>query len=423
MRLPSTSVNTDRSAAVLGRDRVRLTTTRGVRGFVDGIVSVVLAAYLTLVGYSGREIGLVVAAMMLGSAALTFVTGVYGHRFARRGILLAGSWLMVLTGVTFSATTAFVVLVVVGAIGTMNPTSGDVSVFLPMEQSLLPATVADTGRTAMFARYAFVGSIFGAFGALAAGVPDWISSHSSIERIDALRGVFAVYAIAGVAAFFIYRSLSPAIEPSKTDAPQPLGASRSIVYRLAAVFSLDAFGGGFVVQSLLALWLYRRFDLSIAAAGTLLFWMGLCSAFSAFASSRLAARIGLVRTMVFTHLPAQILLISAALMPNLKLAIACLIARSLLSAMDVPARNSYVMAVVSPPERAAAASITNVPRSLAAALPPIAAGWMLDQSNFGWPLIIAGCLKLIYDVLLLVMFRNVRPPEEVEQPAETEVTT
>ncbi len=373
----------------------------------------VLAAYLTLVGYSGRQVGVVVAAMMLGSAFLTVLAGVYGHRFARRSILVGGAWLMVLTGVTYASTSLFAALVVMGAIGTMNPGSGDVSVFLPMEQSLLPATAADDQRTAIFARYAFVGSAFGALGSLAAGLPDWIVANSSIERSHALRGVFAVYAAAGVVAFVIYRSLSPAIEPLADHTPQRLGASRRIVYRLAAVFSLDAFAGGFIVQSLLALWLFRRFDLSVTAAGALLFWTGVCSAFSAFVSSRLAARIGLVRTMVFTHLPAQVLLISAALMPNLALAVVCLIARSLLSAMDVPARNSYVMAVVSPPERAAAASITNVPRSLAAALPPIAAGWMLDHSTFGWPLIIAGVLKAIYDVLLLIMFRNVRPPEEL----------
>lgn len=394
------------------RDGYKLTATRGVRGFVDGAISVVLAAYLTLLGYSGTEVGVVVTAMMLGSAALTLVTGTYGHRFARRTILLSGGVLMVATGVAYASTGALAVLIVMGTVGTMNPSSGDVSVFLPMEQSLLPATAADSERTTLFARYAFVGSIFGAVGSLAAGIPDWIARHTSLGRVQALRGVFVAYAIAGVAALLIYRTLSPAIEPPEHAKPQPLGVSRPIVYRLAAVFSLDALGGGFTVQSLLALWLYRRFDLTVAAAGGLLFWTGVCSAFSVFVSVRLAKRIGLIRTMVFTHMPAQVLLIAAALMPNLTLAVVCLVARSLLSAMDAPARNSYVMAVVSPPERAAAASLTNVPRSLAAALPPIAAGWMLDHSNFGWPLILAGSLKLMYDLLLLQMFRNVRPPEE-----------
>jgi len=395
------------------RDGVRITATRGIRGFVDGTVSVVLAAYLTLLGYSGKQVGLVVTSMMLGSAALTLLTGVHGHRLARRTILLGGALLMITTGVVYASTSALVVLVIVGAIGTMNPSNGDVSVFLPIEQSLLPATAPDERRTALFARYAFVGSIFGAIGSLAAGVPDWIDRHTSLDEEQALRGVFFAYAVAGVGALLIYRSLSPAIEPAVDVQPQPLGESRGIVYRLAAVFSLDAFGGGFTVQSLLALWLYRRFDMSVPAAGALLFWTGVCSAFSAFVAARVAKRIGLIRTMVFSHMPAQVLLVSAALMPNLPLAVACLVARSLLSAMDAPLRSSYVMAVVSPPERAAAASVTGVPRSLAAALPPLAAGWMLDHSTFGWPLVIAGTVKFVYDCLLLQMFRNVRPPEEL----------
>lgn len=409
------------SARIISGDGVRLISTRGIRGFVDGAVAVVLSAYLTLLGYGPTRIGFVITVMLLGSASLTLLTGLYGHRFARRTILLSGAGLMMVTGITYATTTLFAALLVLGFVGTMNPSGGDVSVFLPMEQSLLAATAADDRRTTLFARYAFVGSIFGALGSLAAGIPDWIVDHSSLSRPQALRGVFALYAFAGATSFVVYRSLSAAIEPPAHEKPEPLGASRGIVYRLAAVFSLDALGGGFVGQSLLALWLFRRFDLSITAAGALLFWTGACSAFSSFVSARLAKRIGLVRTMVFTHLPAQLLLIGAALMPNLGLAVVCLVARSLLSAMDVPARNSYVMAVVSPQERAVAASITNVPRSLASALPPIAAGWMLQHSNFGWPLIIAGALKICYDLLLLGMFRNVRPPEE-RQPTPANST-
>jgi MFS family permease len=402
---------------VISADGSRLIATRGVRGVVDGLVSVSLAAYLTLLGYSGLRIGVIVTGMLLGSAALTLLTGIYGHRFARRTILFTGCALMVATGMTYAWTTSFVVLFIVGVIGTMNPSSGDVSVFLPIEQSLLPATVADTGRTAVFARYAFIGSLCGALGSLAAGIPERLARRLDWPLASTLRWVFIVYSVGGLVMLAVYRKLSSAIEPPPHQTPQPLGASRTIVYRLAAVFSLDAFGGGFVVQSLLALWLFRRFDLSVGAAGTLLFWTGVCSAFSAFVSSRIAKRIGLIRTMVFTHLPAQMLLIATAFMPNLGLAVACLIARSLLSAMDVPARNSYVMAVVSAPERAAAASVTNVPRSLASALPPIAAGWMLDHSTFGWPLILAGGLKATYDLLLLMMFRNVRPPEELPRAA------
>jgi len=380
-------------------------------------VSVALSAYLTLLGYSARRIGVIVGGMLLGSAALTLLVGLRGHAVRRRTILLSGACLMTATGVLYASTTVFVVLLVIGVVGTVNPSSGDVSVFLPMEQSLLPPTTTDDGRTALFALYAFIGSFGGALGSLAAGIPDWVADHTSLSREQSLRGVFLLYAVAGVSAFLLYRSLSPSIEPAGKHAATPLGESRRIVYRLAAVFSLDAFGGGFVVQSMLALWLFRRFDLSVAAAGALLFWTGTCSAFSAFVSARIAKRIGLIRTMVFTHLPAQLLLIAAALMPNLWLAVTCLIGRSLLSAMDVPARNSYVMAVVSPPERAAAASVTNVPRSLASVLPPVLAGWMLDHSTFGWPLVIAGTLKAAYDLTLLAMFRNVRPPDESPRPA------
>ncbi len=376
-------------------------------------MSVALAAYLPLLGYSGTRVGVVVAGMMLGSAAATLAVGTVGHHLARRRLLAFGALVMIASGLGFAATTAFVGLFVVGLVGTMNPTSGDVSVFLPLEQSLLTTTTSAASRTSLFAIYTFVAGVAGALGALAARLPDAVARHTGVSLQSALRATFVVYAVAGVVALVLYRSLSERIEPSVTEAQTRLTESRSVVYRLAAVFSLDSFAGGFVVQSLLALWLFRRFDLSVGAAGTLLFVTGTLSAVSGFAAARLARRIGLVRTMVYTHLPAQLFLIGAAIAPNLGVALALLIARSMLSAMDVPARNSYVMAVVTPRERVAAASITNVPRSLAAVLPPIAAGWMLDHSTVGWPLIVAGSLKAVYDLLLLAMFRNVRPPEEI----------
>ena len=220
------------------------------------------------------------------------------------------------------------------------------------------------------------------------------------------RGAFLVYSGVAVCVFCLYLRLSSNIEPAASEPAGPLGPSRRLVIKLAAVFSLDSLGGGFVVQSLLALWLYRRFDLSVGATGTIFFATGLLSGFSGLLAPALARRIGLIRTMVFTHIPANVLLIATAFMPSLPLAIACLLARSLLSQMDVPARSSYVMAVVTPPERAAAAAATNVPRSLAAALPPLAAGWMLDRTSFGWPLVIGGCAE-----------GRVRPPPVLPVPA------
>ncbi len=385
---------------------------RGLRGFVDGAVAVTLTAYLALLGWSGLRIGVLVTGMLLGSAALTMLVGVRMGRVPRRALLQWGALTMIASGLVFASTTMFAVLLVVGVIGTMNPTSGDVSVFSPVEQSLLPATVADADRTAMFTRYVFTGTLAAAVGSLVVGVPEWVADRTTVTEQDALRWVFLAYAVAGVVVLMVFRRLSPSVEPSAADPPSPLGPSRAMVHRLALVFSVDSFGGGFVVQSLLALWLFRRFDMSAGAAGALLFWMGLCSAGSMFASPILARHIGLVRTMAFTHMPAQVFLIAAAFVPTLPLAIVCLTGRSLLAAMDVPARNSYVMAIVTPAERAAAASVTQVPRSLAAAISPLFAGWLLDQSDFGWPLVIAGLLKLVYDVTLLSMFRHVRPPEE-----------
>ena len=216
--------------------------------------------------------------------------------------------------------------------------------------------------------------------------------------------------------FVLYRRLQPRPPVDLAEgARHGLHKSRAIVLRLAGLFSVDSFGGGFTGQAILVLWLSLRYDLSTATAGAVFFWSGLLTASSALLAPRLAGRIGLIRTMVYTHLPANALVISAALMPTVELAVACLLARALLSQMDVPARTSYVMAMVEPEERAAAASVTNVPRSLASALPPLLAGWMLAQTSFGWPLIIGGTLKAAYDLALLRLFHDVRPPEELAQ--------
>lgn len=386
--------------------------TRGIRAFGDGVVSVVLASYLAAVGLSDARIGVVVAATLLGSAALTLTVGLRGHRVGRRRLLQLVSLLLVLTGLGFAVATSFWPLLIVAFVGTLNPSGGDVSVFLPTEQALLPGTAPDAQRTALFARYSLVGALVAAVGALSAGVPEWIGDRVGVSTETSLRWTFVLYAALGVVVLVRYRTLSPAIEPAATAPPSALGPSRRIVYKLAALFSLDSFGGGFVLTTLVVLWLQRRFDLSIAVSGAIFFWAGLLSAFSSLVAVRIAARIGLVRTMVFTHLPANGFLILAAFMPTAPLAVAALLARSALSQMDVPVRTSYVMAVVSPAERPAAASVTNVPRSLASVIPPVIAGWLLGHSDFGWPLVIGGTLKAAYDLLLLRQFRDIRPPEE-----------
>ena len=265
----------------------------------------------------------------------------------------------------------------------------------------------------MFARYSVVGSLVAALGALCAGVPELIATRGVLPFSQALEAMFVLYGALGLFALVLYRRLSPLLEETQ-QARAPLRESRRIVYTLAALFALDSLGAGFVVQSLVALWLFQRFGLSAATAGTIFFWTGVMSAASYLVAVPLARRIGLVNTMVFTHLPSNVLLLLTPLMPNLPLAILLLLGRSALSQMDVPTRNSYVMAVVPPAERPAAASVTAVPRSLAQAAPPVLSGYLLGVSTFGWPLVIAGALKGTYDLLLLGLFAKVRPPEEAD---------
>jgi predicted MFS family arabinose efflux permease len=377
----------------------------------------VLPAYLLARGLSPSEVGAVVTATLLGSAAVTLAIGLRGGHLDRVRLLQLIAVLMVATGLAFGLAASFIVLLVVAALGTINPSGGDVSAFLPIEQSLLPDTVPDDRRTHLFARYTLVAAIAGAVGSLAAGIPELVAERTDVSELVAQQWLFGAYAASGVVIFVIYRGLRPRRPADLAEGTRRgLHRSRQIVYRLAALFSLDSFGGGFTGQAVLVLWLSLRHDLSTAAAGAVFFWAGLGTASSALLAPRLAARIGLVRTMVFTHLPANGLVMAAALMPSAGLAIACLLARSLLSQMDVPARTSYVMAVVDPDERAAAASLTNVPRSLASALPPLAAGWMLEHTDFGWPLLVGGVAKATYDLLLLWMFRDIRPPEERREP-------
>ena len=390
-------------------------TTRAVRAFVDGIAYVVLPAFLLALGFSGIQIGAIVTASLLGSAALTLAVGVTSHRFSVERLLAYSSWLMVCTGILFGLSTPFIVLLVVAAIGTMNPSAGDVSVFLPLEQATLSATVNDADRTRIFASFNLVGSLVGSVGALCAGIPLWLSTQFGHDAEVGRRAAFILYGIAGFALLATYSRLSSASRTRTTKAESALTESRATVYKLAALFSLDSFGGGFATQAIFALWVYRRFELTPGTLGAIFFAAGMLSAFSSLLAVRISRRIGLVRTMVFTHIPASLLLAAVVLAPNVWWAMSLFIFRGLLSQMDVPVRTSYVMAVVKPHERAAAASITNVPRSLASALPPIAAGWMLDQSNFAWPLLICAACKITYDLLLLDMFQHVRPPEEVHK--------
>ena len=385
---------------------------RGLRAFADGFVSLLLPAYLTVLGFSPFQVGVLATATLLGSAALTLWVGMAAHRFGRQDLLVAASLLMMATGAGFLLETDYWPLLAIAFVGTLNPSSGDVSVFLPLEQALMAESVADRHRTNVFAVYGLVGSLVAAVGALAAGLPDLLRALVPMEPAQAMQTMFAAYMVLGLATFLLYRRMPAPHESAAPARQQPLGASKGIVLTLAGLFSIDAFGGGFFVQSLLALWFFDRFGLSVSAAGSIFFWTGLLAAFSYPAAARISKRFGLINTMVFTHLPSNFCLMLMPFVGDLWIAVALLLVRSALSQMDVPTRTSYVMAVVTPEERTAAASITSVPRSLASAISPSIAGYLLTLSGFGWPLVIGGAIKAVYDLLLLGMFRHVRPPEE-----------
>ena len=390
----------------------RLLIVRGLRAFGDGYVSLLLPLYLVELGFSPLQVGIIATITLMGSGLLTLVVGLYAWRFHYRTLLLAASLLMAGTGVGFALLTDFWPLMLVAFAGTLNPSSGDVSVFLPLEHAVLANVVKDRQRTAMFARYSLVGTLLAATGSLAAVLPPAVATVTGMPLTNVIRLMFVLYAFIACAAGLVYLGLPPKLTAVGPQPKAPLHHSRKTVYTLAALFSLDALGGGFVVQSMLALWLHQRFQMSMATAGVVFFWTSVLTAASYLVAVRIAGRFGLLNTMVFTHVPSSVCLILVPFAPDLGYAIALLSLRSALSQMDVPTRTSYVMAIVTPEERPAAASITSVPRSLAAAVSPFLSGYLLSMSTFGWPLVIAGGVKILYDMLLLAKFRNIRPPEE-----------
>src|SRR6516162_3704570 len=332
------------SSSHFNRRNIRLLlTARGVRAFGDGFVSILVPVYLTGIGFGAFEVGALTTAMLLGPAMMTLGIGLIAHRLKTVRLLATATTLMVLSGIGYAFETEFWPLLIIALVGTLSPTASDVSVF----------AVVPEGRTSIFATYSLIGSVLSAVGCLFARAPEIVARTVQIPPNRALQGMFLVYAFLGAIAFMIYRQLKP---PAETETPVsepaigPLGPSRRIVLTLAALFGLDSFGGGFFVQSLLALWLFEHFGLSLTAAGSLFFWSGLLSAFSYPVAVRLARRIGLVNTMVFTHLPSNVCLMLVPFAPTLGIAIALLLIRSALSQMDVPARTSYVMAVVTPSE-------------------------------------------------------------------------
>jgi MFS family permease len=394
------------SGVEAGAARVLLA--RALRSFGDGYVAVLLPAYLLALGFGEIDIGILGTVTLFGSAMATLSLGAFGNRVPEHRLLAAAAFLMILTGVGFAGLSTFWPLLIVAFFGTLNPSGGDVTVFLPLEHARLAASSSGDSRTALFARYSLAGSLAGALGALAAALPEWVSSLTDVGPLECMRVMFWLYALIGIAVWLLYRE-APRDQRLPLAAQAPLGKSRAIVLKLAALFSVDAFAGGLLVHSLLALWLFQRFGMSLTAAAAFFFWTGLLSAGSQLAAAPIARRFGLLNTMVYTHIPSSAFLIAAALSPSVEVALAFLLLRSALSQMDVPTRSAYVMAVVTPPERPAAASFTAVPRSLAAAAGPALTGVMFSAGALAAPLIACGVLKIGYDLALLAAFRKVAP--------------
>lgn len=394
---------------MIAPDIRRLFLTRTIRLFAYGALSVILVVYLTSLGVSPGQVGALLTLTLAGDTAVSLWLTTRADRLGRRRMLVVGAILMAAAGLAFAATRNFLLLTIAGTIGVISPSGNEVGPFLPIEQAALSQVVPAARRTGVFAWYTLAGSLATATGSLAGG----FLSHA----LGSYRIVILGYAAVGLVLAGVFGRLSAVVEvPAPATASTPasgLGESRRIILKLAALFGLDAFAGGFVVQSLAAYWFYLRFGVNLATLGTIFFGANVFAGISALLASRLAARFGLVRTMVFTHLPSNILLMLVPLMPTLPLAVLVLLLRFSISQMDVPTRQSYVMAVVRSDERSAAAGITGVARTTGAALAPVFAGWMLARP--GWmsvPFLLAGGLKVVYDVLLYRGFVARRPLEE-----------
>jgi len=400
-------------------DIVVLFATRIIRLFAYGFLSVILALYLAAMGYKTYQIGLLLTLTLAGDAAISLFVTTNADRFGRKRMLILSTGLMIMAGGIFLLTRNYFWLAAAAIIGIISPSGNEIGPFMSMEQAALTGLVPDSKRTHYFAWYNLSGSLATALGALTAGWAVHLLQRSGSTPLIAYRGIFLGYTFLGLVLLVLFLSLSGRIEaPAVTGdhSRQPrfgLNGSGKLVLKLSGLFSMDAFAGGLIVQSIMAYWLYLRFRADAAALGTIFFGANLLAGISSLLAARLARRFGLIRTMVFTHIPSNILLILVPFMPNLTLAIVVLLMRFSISQMDVPTRQSYTLAVVKPNERTAAAGITAVARSVGAALSPSLSGALMSAPLFfNVPFVLAGTIKIAYDLLLYNNFRTITPPEE-----------
>lgn len=411
--------------------------TRIARLFAYGFLSVILMLYLAELGFSERRIGLMLTLTLAGDTVISLVITTTADRFGRKGMLIVGAALVVFAGTLFALANNFLVLLIAATIGVISPSGGEVGPFLSIEQAALSQIISAESRTRIFAWYNLAGSFATAVGSLSGGVLAQTLQAAGMSPVGSYRVIVMIYAAVGAVLSLLFAVLSPAVEaclaqrrdprgsPSKASAKTDLHwkqrlfnllalpRSGPVVVKLSALFAIDAFAGGLILQSIMAYWFHIRFGVQPAALGGIFFGGNILAGVSALSASWLARRIGLIRTMVFTHIPSNVLLMLVPLMPTLALAITMLLLRFSISQMDVPTRQSYTMAVVDPEERAAAGGVTAVARSAGSSLAPALAGRLMSASLFSIPFFLAGGLKIIYDLMLYRSFRALQPPEEV----------
>ena len=408
---------------VLTTDARFLFAARLARMFAYGFLSVVLVLYLTQVGLNEMQVGLLLTLTLIGDTIISFWITTNADRIGRRRMLIVGAALMIFAGVLFALTRNFVFLLITATLGVISPSGYEVGPFLAIEQAALSQIVSDGQRTQVFSWYNLVGSFATALGSLSGGALVQALQDSGVTPLGSYRAVVIGYAVIGLMLGLVFSRLSSAVEvPSDLAHSSPafktrlgLHRSRGVVFKLSALFSLDAFAGGFVLQSILAYWFHVRFNVQPALLGSIFFGANILAGISALTATWVASKIGLIRTMVFTHIPSNILLILVPLMPNLPLAITVLLLRFSISQMDVPTRQSYTMAVVAPDERSSAAGITGIARTTGASLSPVFTGPLLaSPALIGMPFFLSGGIKILYDLILYRSFKAIKPPEEKE---------
>jgi MFS family permease len=403
----------------LTTDAWLLFVTRFIRLFAYGSLSVILVFYLVSMGLSESQTGLVLTLTLAGDLAVSLYLTTRADRIGRRRMLVVGAALMALAGLAFAFTSNLIYLIIAGTIGVISPSGHEVGPFLSIEQASLSHLIPPQLRTEVFAWYTLTGSLATALGALFGGVVTQALRQHSMSAVASYRSIVLLYAFLGIALACLFTRLSSLVEVKNQSDVTPIGSfmglgkSRNVVLKLSGLFALDSFAGGFVVQSFAAYWFYLRFGAEPKTLGGIFFWANVFAGISALLASRLANRIGLVRTMVVTHLPSNLLLIAVPLMPTLSLAVLVLLLRFSISQMDVPTRQSYTMAMVEARERSSAGGFTGVARTTGAAISPLLTGFLFARPDLiNLPFYIAGTLKVIYDLLLYFSFRQLHPPEE-----------